>query len=60
MVNATTKISYVMKEVQLLNYVNLILESAFQLTSKTKPVTLAVVCVVYVHHCKCATFNEQI
>ena len=42
----------------MLNYVNLLLENAFPLTSKLKPVLLTVVCGAYVHHCECATLSD--
>ena len=48
-------ILFVLQGVQLLNYMDLILERAFPLTSKLKPVLLAVVCDTHVHHCECAT-----
>ena len=45
------------KEVQLLNCVNLLLESAFPLNFKAE--TCALVCDAYVHHRECATCSDS-
>ena len=56
--NLASYISYVLKEVWLLNYAKLLQENTFPLTSKQKLVLLAVVCDIYIHHCEYASYSN--